>query len=101
MLTRIKEEEKLINAFKDKIPEKSKEIEPISSEFAKQCFEKMFTEDHVMHNREKLYYEIFELWQLFQLAQKAKSEGEKTYYITVNDKRRLIPEERGSYTQVM
>ncbi|MCK4463490.1 MAG: hypothetical protein KAU58_04170, partial [Candidatus Omnitrophica bacterium] len=102
LLERIAEESSLINAFRDTLPQEMKDRirRPIPSEFAQKCIEDMFTEGHVKRYKEKLYGEIFELWQLFQLAQTAKNRGEETYCITLNDAKRATPD-GGFCAQIM
>ncbi|MFQ5952261.1 MAG: putative PEP-binding protein [Candidatus Omnitrophota bacterium] len=100
LLERIKREKRLIDSFRGELPEELRDINTVPVEFVKECLNDMFTREHVVHHGERLYDEIFELWQLFGAAKDLKEVGENIYYLALNDRMRETSRD-GFCTQII
>jgi len=96
LLDKIRYEEMLINSFKEDLPKELGYVRPVSADFAEACFNEMFSDDHKLQHRLKLYDEIFDLWHIFLEAKATKEKREpslknaQTYFVIVNDADRAV-----------
>ncbi|MCX5680272.1 MAG: hypothetical protein NTZ95_06465, partial [Candidatus Omnitrophica bacterium] len=92
ILANIKLQSEKLNFIKDTMPENLRWVTPIPEDFAKKCLHEMFTKNHVEKHPDKIYDEIFDLWQIYQAVFGAP---QGAYQIAINDYKRTTAPEQG------